>query len=67
MSTIKQQSIELINNMYIDRMKALYTSEVRLLELNIKIDRLDVGGLKAIRDSHLEHAEVLEYILKALK
>lgn len=67
MSTIKQQSIELINNMYIDRMKALYISEVRLLELNIKIDRLDVGGLKAIRDSHLEHAEVLEYILKSLK
>ncbi len=67
MRTLKQRSIELINDMYIDRMKGLYKSEVRLLEADIKIDRLDVGGLKAIRDSHLEHAEVLEYILKSLK
>jgi hypothetical protein len=67
MSTLKRKSIELITEMYLERMKALYTSDLKLLDANINIPSLDVGGLKVIRDVHSEHAEVLEYILETLK
>ena len=66
MSTLKRKSIELVNDMYISRMKALYKADLRLLDASINIPSLDVGGLKVIRDVHSEHAEVLEYILETL-
>lgn len=66
MKKLERKSIKYIESKYLETMKILYRYDKQIAGLDIRIDSLDLGGLKAVRDVHAEKCEVLRHIREVL-